>query len=304
MVFPSRKPRAFITGINGFTGHYMSEELVNAGYDVYGTVSSNKQSSERIFAVDINHKAILWDVLEQVQPDVVVHLAAIAFVGHNNVDEIYATNIVGTRNLLEGLARLVYQPKAVLLTSSANLYGNANVEVISETTALAPVNDYAVSKLAMEYMAHTWQDKLPITIVRPFNYSGVGQADNYLLPKIVSHFAQKKDRLELGNIHVERDWSDVRDVVLKYRLLLETKEIAGQTFNVCSSVPYTLAHLVSMMENISNHHLNVVVNPAFVRSNEVVKLLGDESKLRKTLSTTIVRPLNETLSWMYHALSL
>ena len=281
MVFPSRKPRAFITGINGFTGHYMSEELVNAGYDVYGTVSSSKQSSERIFAVDV------------------VHLAAIAFVGHNNIDEIYATNIVGTRNLLEGLARLVYQPKAVLLASSANLYGNANVEVISETTVLAPVNDYAVSKLAMEYMAHTWQDKLPITIVRPFNYTGIGQSANYLLPKIVQHFALKKDHLELGNLHVERDWSDVRDVVLKYRLLLEQDGIAGQVFNVCSSRPYSLNQLIEMMESISSHHLQVTVNPAFVRPNEVFRLLGDESKLRAILRTTSPRPLEETLRWMY-----
>lgn len=302
MVFPFRKPKALITGINGFTGRYMSVELINAGYDVYGTVSSKKESNSHIFAVDIKNKDALWQVLEEIEPDIVVHLAAIAFVAHNNVDDIYATNIVGTRNLLEGLARLSKQPHSVLLASSANIYGNIDVDIIAESTTLAPINDYAVSKLSMEYMANIWQDKLPITIVRPFNYSGVGQADNYLLPKIVSHFAQKKDRLELGNLHVERDWSDVRDVVLKYRLLLETKEIAGQTFNVCSSVPYTLTHLISMMENISNHHLNVVVNPAFVRSNEVVKLLGDESKLRKTLSTTIVRPLNETLSWMYHSL--
>jgi nucleoside-diphosphate-sugar epimerase len=245
----------------------------------------------------LNHKAMLWDVLEQVQPDVVVHLAAIAFVGHNNIDEIYATNIVGTRNLLEGLARLVYQPKAVLLASSANLYGNANVEVISETTVLAPVNDYAVSKLAMEYMAHTWQDKLPITIVRPFNYTGIGQSANYLLPKIVQHFALKKDHLELGNLHVERDWSDVRDVVLKYRLLLEQDGIAGQVFNVCSSRPYSLNQLIEMMESISSHHLQVTVNPAFVRPNEVFRLLGDESKLRAILRTTSPRPLEETLRW-------
>lgn len=300
MASHSKKPKAFITGINGFTGRYMSAELAEAGYEVYGTVSNNTLSSPyNVFPVDITKQTALWETLERIEPDVVIHLAAIAFVAHDNAEDIYRTNVMGTRQLLAGLARLSKKPHSVLLASSANIYGNANVPTINEQTPISPANDYGVSKYAMELMANLWGEQLPITIVRPFNYTGVGQARNYLLPKIVEHFVQKKSCLELGNLYVERDWSDVRDVVHKYRLLLEQPSTAGKVFNVCSGVPHSLNNLIEMMSSIANHQLEVSVNPAFVRANEVSRLLGDETLLRKTVSLNVARPLEETLRWMY-----
>ena len=127
-------------------------------------------------------------------------------------------------------------PGAVLLASSANIYGNAPVEVIDESVAPAPANDYAVSKLAMEYMARLWMDRLPIVITRPFNYTGVGQAPQFLLPKIVGHFQRGERVIELGNIDVERDFSDVRTVASAYAVAPHAP--AGEVFNVCSGVAF------------------------------------------------------------------
>lgn len=198
--------RALITGLRGFTGYYMARELTAAGYQVHGTVLPGEPTGPDIFAVDLLDRASVAAAVEKVQPDVVVHLAAIAFVAHNDADQMYRVNVVGTRNLLEALAAGSHKPSSVLLASSANIYGNARVPVIDESVAPNPANDYAVSKLAMEYMARLWMDKLPIVIARPFNYTGVGQTENFLLPKIVSHFRKEARRIELGNLAIARDF--------------------------------------------------------------------------------------------------
>ncbi|HEX8789087.1 MAG TPA: NAD-dependent epimerase/dehydratase family protein, partial [Telluria sp.] len=143
--------RALITGLRGFTGYYLARELTAAGYQVFGTVLPGEETGPDIFTVDLCDRAAVAEVIAKVQPDVVAHLAGIAFVAHMNADQIYRVNVVGTRNLLEALAANAHKPSAVLLASSANIYGNADVALIDENVAPAPANDYAVSKLAMEY---------------------------------------------------------------------------------------------------------------------------------------------------------
>jgi GDP-6-deoxy-D-talose 4-dehydrogenase len=292
--------RALITGLRGFTGHYMARELSAAGYHVHGTVLPGEQTGPDIFAVDLLDRAAVAAAVEQVRPDVVVHLAGIAFVAHDDVDQMYRVNVVGTRNLLEALAAGSHKPSSVLLASSANIYGNAEVPVIDESVVPSPANDYAVSKLAMETMARLWMDKLPITIARPFNYTGVGQAENFLLPKIVSHFRKEARRIELGNLAIARDFSDVRMVARSYRRLLAAAP-AGEAFNVCSGQPHSLESLIDMMSEIAGYRIEVHVNPAFVRANEVLTLIGSNAKLAGVIGKVEPTPLRETLRWMYTA---
>lgn len=292
--------RALITGLRGFTGYYMARELSAAGYHVHGTVLPGEQTGPDVFAVDLLDRASVAAIVEQVRPDVVVHLAGIAFVAHNDADQMYRVNVVGTRNLLEALAAGSHKPSSVLLASSANIYGNADVPVIDERVPPAPANDYAVSKLAMEYMARLWMDKLPITIARPFNYTGVGQTENFLLPKIVSHFRKEARRIELGNLAIARDFSDVRMVARSYRRLLAAAP-AGEAFNVCSGQPHSLESLIDMMSEIAGYRIEVHVNPAFVRANEVLTLTGSNAKLAGVIGKVEPTPLLETLRWMYTA---
>ena len=291
-------PRALITGLRGFTGRYLAQALEAAGYKVFGIGHEAAPASSGVFAVDLCDREQVRRVVAEVQPDVVAHLAAISFVAHGDVEAIYRVNVIGTRHLLEALAGLTKKPRAVLLASSANIYGNAPVEVIDESVLPAPANDYAVSKLAMEYMARLWMDRLPIVLTRPFNYTGVGQAPQFLLPKIVGHFQRGEKVIELGNIDVERDFSDVRTIAGIYAALLQNSP-AGEVFNVCSGQVYALKEVLRMMAEIGGYEIEVRVNPAFVRANEVKRLQGDAGKLRRTIGDFETIPLQETLRWMY-----
>lgn len=297
-VLLSDTPRALVTGLRGFTGHYLSQELQAAGYEVFGTAYGEEPLGQGVFAVDLCNREELRKIVELVRPQVVAHLAAVSFVGHGDVDAIYRSNIVGTRNLLEALAGLPEKPRSVLLASSANIYGNAPVELINESVLPAPANDYAVSKLAMEYMARLWMDVLPIVIARPFNYTGVGQSPNFLLPKIVGHFKRCDRLIELGNLDVERDFSDVRMVAKAYAALL-SNDFSGEVFNICSGTTYALKDILAMMEEIAGYKIEVKVNPAFVRPNEVKRLQGDGSKLNVAVPHLNMLPMEKTLRWMY-----
>jgi nucleoside-diphosphate-sugar epimerase len=292
--------RALVTGLRGFTGHYMAQELTAAGYRVFGTVLPGEPAGPDIFTVDLCDRDAVLRAVAEVQPDVVVHLAGIAFVAHSNVDLIYRVNIVGTRNLLEALASARHQPSSVLLASSANIYGHADVGVIDESVPPAPFNDYGVSKLAMEHMASLWSDKLPIIIARPFNYTGVGQDINFLLPKIVSHFRAGSRDIELGNLNVARDFSDVRMVARAYRRLLALSP-PGQAYNVCSGTASSLGSVIDTMSAIAGYQIEVRVNPAFVRANEVATMVGSNRKLASVIGELEPTPLAETLRWMYLA---
>ncbi|MBU9364707.1 GDP-mannose 4,6-dehydratase [Burkholderia multivorans] len=294
----SDAPRALVTGLGGFTGKYLAQSLAAAGYRVFGTAHGAELASPDTYQVDLCDRATLAKVVADVQPDVVAHLAAIAFVAHGDAEAVYRTNVIGTRNLLEALAGLDKRPSAVLLASSANIYGNAAVEIIDESVEPNPANDYAVSKLAMEYMARLWRDKLPIVVARPFNYTGVGQSPQFLLPKIVSHFQRGERVIELGNIDVERDFSDVRRVVDAYRRLLQLAP-AGGVFNVCSGRAVSLKSVIAMMEQIAGYSIEVRVNPAFVRANEVRRLQGDGSRLLAAVGELEDIPLENTLRWMF-----
>ncbi|WP_299454249.1 GDP-mannose 4,6-dehydratase [uncultured Pigmentiphaga sp.] len=277
--------RVLITGLEGFTGRYLRDELVGHGHEVVG------------LQADLTDAAALAAEVKRVQPDCVAHLAGIAFVGHGEANDFYRVNLMGTRNLLAALADCGKRPDCVLLASSANVYGNGTAGVLSEDAPLKPANDYAVSKAAMEHMARLWLDRLPIVIVRPFNYTGVGQSEMFLLPKIVALFKRRAGVIELGNLDVWRDFSDVRAVAEAYRRLLEAGP-AGETVNVCSGRTHSLREALALCERLTGHVMAVRVNPAFVRANEVRSLCGDPSRLRALIGDWDTPPLQETLGWM------
>lgn len=291
--------RVLLTGAEGFTGVYVRAELEAAGYTVTGAVMGTPAGPQQV-RLDITSLADCRAVMEQLRPDYLVHLAGISFVQHADAEAFYRVNVIGTLNLLQAVADAGLSPTRILIASSANVYGNATAGILTESQPPAPINHYAVSKLAMEHMVRTWNERLPIVVTRPFNYTGIGQAPHFLVPKIVSHFKRREPVIELGNLDVERDFSDVRMVARAYRGLLE-HECAGETVNICSGRPYSLGHIISMMEAICACKIEVRVNPAFVRAAEVKTLVGSPEKLHGLLGELPVLPFDETLRWMVGA---
>lgn len=280
--------KLLLTGANGFTGTHFSRVIHNTGdYEVFPLAANLMQTH-----------AVELEVLK-VKPDVVVHLAAISFVAHGDADAIYGVNITGTRNLLQAVSKLDNKPRAVLLASSANVYGNVEGDALDEMTPLLPANDYGVSKLAMEHVARLWMNQLPIIVSRPFNYTGLGQDPKFLIPKIVGHFLRKEPVIELGNLDVDREFSDVRVVSRIYKKLIESPEAITKTFNICSGNAYSLREIISTMEQIAGYNIDVKVNPDFVRPNEIKRLVGSNQYLHSVIGDQQYPHIEETLRWMY-----
>lgn len=291
--------KVLLTGIDGFTGKYVAKELTEKGYQVVGLVYKN--AAEGQVECDLTDKQAVKSCLIQVKPDYVVHLAALSFVGHADQKAFYDVNVFGALNLLEMAKELGLTLKKVIFASSANIYGNpVGIEKIDESVMAAPVNHYAMSKLAMEHMVKLWFNDFPLVITRPFNYTGPRQAEQFLIPKIVSHFKKNSPDIELGNIDVYRDFSDVRDIAKAYVSLLES-DATSETVNLCSGNVSSLSSIISKMEVIAGYKINVKVNPAFVRANEIKILGGDNTKLMSLTGFKPTITIDQTLLDMYNA---
>ena len=274
-----------VTGADGFTGVHFVKQAREAGYEVFE------------FNADLTDPVAVQNQVNTAEPDVVVHLAAISFVGHDKASAFYDVNVIGTLNLLDALLKLPNLPKRVLLASSANVYGNCEQSPISELQMPAPLNHYAMSKLAMEHLAKTYADRLPLFFVRPFNYTGPGQVESFVIPKLIAQFKRRASTVELGNLTVEREYNDVRMVTDAYLKLLD-KAAVGETYNICSGKTYTLHQVIDALVELTGHQISVAVNPAFVRANELHRLCGDTSKLNKTIGTYDSNALKDMLRWM------
>lgn len=296
-----------VTGAAGFTGTWMIKTLRRHGHRVVAAVHSpTPTQADETLSADFTKPDEVKALVEQAKPDYVIHLAALAFVGHSDPAAFYRVNVLGTENLLNALAALPTPPTRVLIASSANVYGDTDQSCLDERQPPAPVNHYACSKLAMEHIARTFRHRLALIIARPFNYTGPGQDTRFLIPKIVDHFARGCREIELGNTHVSRDFSDVRDVVNAYLGLLEAPwqpEHSGETVNVCSGIATPLNDIIGHMNRLAGYSINVQVNPAFVRANEINSLRGSDARLIQRLghSRTLV-PLADTLNDMFNAM--
>ena len=290
--------KVLITGIDSFTGIHLSSYLKKDGFDIYGTSLFN--DGEKKYICDITKKDDLKKVLSSVKPDFIIHLSGISFAAFEDLSAFYRVNTIGTTNILDTLLELDLNPKKIILASSATIYGNQGLELLDESLCPKPANHYGASKYAMESLAKNYFSKLNIIITRPFNYTGVGQAKEFLIPKIVNHFKENKKIIELGNLHVSREFNDVNFVCEVYKRLLEST-VNSELVNICSNRGIKLLDVIDKMNEIAKYKIEVKVNPAFVRKDEIKTLTGNEKKLFSIIGEVKQKSLNQTLLEMFEA---
>ena len=250
---------------------------------------------------DLCDAAWVRKVVGEVKPSVVLHLAGITTVLHSDISEIYAVNVLGTVNLLAALAELNPVPRLVIMASSATVYAPPDGEAsITEDSPLDPKTHYAASKRATEDVARLFRDRLPILITRPFNYTGPGQGTTFLVPKIVDHFVRKTPEIQLGNLDLYRDISDIERVVEAYARFV-AGDAAPTVVNICSGRTILLRDIVSLLEEISGHRIKIAQNPALIRRDEARTIQGSAARLESLVGVLPNPDLRTTLGRMYEA---
>lgn len=289
---------ALITGAGGFVGGHLLAYLCQhmPHITLHGTLfidSDRRAALEalgcRLWTLDLRDAEAVRDVLAQVRPARIYHLAGQAFVPRSFAApwETLEVNIRGTLNLLEA-ARLLGLEARILVVSSADIYGAAAEESLplTESAPFIPSSPYSVSKIAQDMLA--WQyaraHGMYVVRARPFNHIGVGQSADFAVPNWASQIAaielgQREPVVSVGNLAAARDFTDVRDVVRAYALALE-RGAAGAVYNVCSGVPQTMQHVLETLISLSQTPISVRVDPERVRPIEIPVLYGSYARLQ------------------------
>ena len=290
--------KVLITGIEGFTGFHLSNLMRQKGYTVYGISFIEDNPKKMIYKCDIRNIEAVKNIIGKIIPDYIIHLAGISFVASENIQEIYSVNVQGALNIFDACLDLNISPRKIVMASSATVYGNQSAQVLSEDMCPLPNSHYANSKLVMENMARTYYQELNIFIVRPFNYTGQGQSSNFVIPKIVRHFRERTPEIELGNINIYREFNDVSYVSALY-LEIMTNACTSDYVNFCSGNTVSLLEVLDILTQLTDHQLKVIINPKYVRENEIESLCGSVIKLQGIIGRLPHNvPLVATLSKM------
>lgn len=304
--------RALITGAGGFAGGHLVEYLLQQpGIEVHAAVFLPPGQNPRLDGLELTqHQAELRDaeavrdVLEEVRPDLIFHLAAMAHVGESfkNPWATLENNIVGQLNILEAVRQAEIDAR-ILIVSSAEIYGSAGGTPIplDETYPFAPTNPYSVSKVTQDMLGLQYflAYRLKILRARPFNHIGPGQMTGFVAADFAAQIAaieagRREPVMDVGNLDAERDFTDVRDIVRAYWLMLTQGE-PGEAYNISSGKGYSIKYLLDTLLSYSTAKIEVRQDPARMRPSDVPRRVGNASKLRQRTGWEPVIPFEQSL---------
>ena len=300
--------KVLIFGVSGFVGSYLSREFINCGYNVVGTdmiKGTNLPLEVEFYEVDLMQSTEVENLIDTVKPNIIVNLAAISSVGSSwdIPQKTMQVNVVGALNIMEAVRKTGSRIK-ILFVGSSEEYVISNAQ-INESTALDASNPYGISKVTQEQFAQLYKEKygLEIYYVRPFNHTGIGQRDSFVLPSFCKQVASieksgKSGKILVGNLSVQRDFSHVKDIVRAYRMIVESND-CETIFNVGSGKAYGLDEILKYIIGLSNQNIEVEIDINRCRPSDQPLICCDHSLITEKLGWMPEYTVFDALNEMY-----
>jgi len=298
--------RILVTGIEGFVGGHLARHLSAIGHVAVGLHWADAPPGlpAELVRGDVCDYDGTKSILQRTRPDAIVHLGGIASVAASEEHTLrtYDVNAFGTVKLLEAVRQLDIKCR-VLLISSADVYGRSNVgRPLSEDDPPLPLSPYALSKLFAGEAARFYHRAygLDVVTLRPFSHTGPGQAPAFVFPKVAEAIAriergEREPVIEMGNLEVRRDYTDVRDVVRAYALAI-ARCAAGESYNVTSGRPLVIREGVDFLCSLARRPVTVRSSPSRFRAHDIPLLTGDPSRFIAATGWQPAIPFNQTLT--------
>ena len=307
--YPSKKywdkKRVLITGISGFAGSHLAEQLLELGCDIHGTIRRHAvpmheniehlRGKVTLHEADITSQERILQVFEKIRPHAIFHLAAESFVPTSFREPVRVAhnNIEGTLNIFEAARRVDDDLKSVQVACSSEQYGLVNPQEVPVTEDLKknpfrPRSVYGITKVATEQIAWLYHNSygVPGIITRGFNHEGPRRGIQFVTSvihrQIVEILEKERNKIVIGNPNAIRDFTHVKDTVNAYILLSEAQKY-GEPYNVCSGKGITIADYIKLSCDLYNLDVDSFVDPDRLRPSEVPLLIGKNEKIRNDI---------------------
>lgn len=304
-----------VTGAGGFVGQYMVEALLARG-DQVDALYRTQKSSERFrrfgkklrkHSCDLLDRTRLQKIVAGISPDAVIHLAGLSQVSASWEDPhtVFQVHVLGTLNLLTSLRRIEH-PCKILVVGSSDVYGKVprKAQPVRESQPFAPVSPYGVSKAAQDLLAllYARSFEMDIVLARPFNHTGPGQREDFVVPSFALQLVRIEKGLQepvirTGNLKPVRDFTDVRDVVSAYELLLK-KGRKGEAYHICRGQGHSISQMLRLLIKLSGISCHILRDPERERPVDIPYLVGSFAKIKRETGWKPKLPLQQTLKDM------
>lgn len=280
-----------ITGASGFVGRWLIAALDGYRNDTELKVITLGRASSCDVSIDITNADQINEAIREISPTAVVHLAAVASPAEarEQPDVAWRTNFTGTLNIARSIIKSACDCRLIFAGSSES-YGrtflNAGAAGADESLALEPISTYGATKAAADIALGQLQyEGLEVVRFRPFNHTGAGQPDKYVVPAFASQIAKIKAGISapvisVGNLGAFRDFLDVRDVTRAYALAALRKEVSdvrGKAFNLSSGNAVQISSILELMIELADVEVEIAVSPEKFRKNEIEAAVGDNT---------------------------